>query len=105
MVERGLLVTLILDCCYSGSVLRAGRVQGADVRAIEYNPAVEAASPQDPGPFGSDSTLRNAQIPLDQWLVNPNGYTILAAYAPHERAWELKTEGGERRGALSYFLV
>ncbi|KAK3386536.1 caspase domain-containing protein [Podospora didyma] len=105
MVEEGLIVTVVLDCCHSGSVLRAGSVQGADIRSIDYNPAVDAASPQDLDPFDSNSSLRDAQIPLDQWLVNPNGYTILAACAPHEKAWELKTEGGERRGALSYFLV
>ncbi|KAK4457495.1 caspase domain-containing protein [Cladorrhinum samala] len=105
MVRQGLLVTVVLDCCHAGSVLRAGRVQGADIRSIDYNPAVGAASLQDLDPFGSDNTLRNAQIPLDQWLVNPDGYTILAACAPNEKAWELQIEGGERRGALSYFLV
>ncbi|RYP48547.1 hypothetical protein DL768_005586 [Monosporascus sp. mg162] len=104
MVEKGLLVTLVLDCCYSGSVLRAGRVQGADIRSIDYNPAVDAASPQDPYPLDSDGTLRDAQMPVEQWLINPDGYTILAACGPHEKAWELKTERG-RRGALSYFLV
>ncbi|KAK3385189.1 caspase domain-containing protein [Podospora didyma] len=105
MVGQGLLVTVVLDCCHSGSVLRAGRVQGADIRSIDYNPAVDAASPQDPDPFGSNNTLRDAQTPPGQWLVNPDGYTILAACAPHEKAWELQIERGERRGALSYFLV
>ncbi|KAK4170900.1 caspase domain-containing protein [Triangularia setosa] len=105
MVEKGLLVTLVLDCCYSGSVLRVGRVQGADIRSVDYNPAVETASVQDPDPFSSDGTLRDAQMPLEKWLINPDGYTILAACGPHEKAWELKTEEGERRGALSYFLV
>ncbi|KAK0717750.1 caspase domain-containing protein [Lasiosphaeria miniovina] len=107
MVEQKLLVTLVLDCCHSGSVLRAGRVQGADIRAIDYNPAVDATSPQDPDPFGPDSAIRGAQMLLQPWFINPDGdrYTILTACGPHERAWELKTEGGERRGALSYFLV
>ncbi|KAK0714197.1 caspase domain-containing protein [Lasiosphaeria miniovina] len=105
MVGKGLLVTVVLDCCYSGSVLRAGSVQGADIRSIDYDPAVDAASPQGPDPFCANNTLRDAQTPLDQWLVNPDGYTILAACAPHQRAWELQIQGGERRGALSYFLV
>ncbi|GAB1317124.1 hypothetical protein MFIFM68171_07334 [Madurella fahalii] len=85
MVEQGLLVTLVLDCCHSGSVLYAGRAQDADIRAIDYNPAVDAASPPDLGPFGSDSTLRDAQIPPGQWLINPDGYTILAACGLYER--------------------
>lgn len=105
MVEKGLLVTLVLDCCYSGSVLRTDGVQGADIRAIDYNPAVDAASPQDPNPFGSDGALRDARMPLEQLFINPDGYTILAACGPHEKAWELTIEGGGRRGALSYFLV
>ncbi|KAK3342028.1 caspase domain-containing protein [Lasiosphaeria hispida] len=104
MVEQGLLVTLVLDCCYSGSVLRADRVKGSGIRSIDYNLAVETASPQDPDLFGSDGTLRDAQIPLEQWLINPNGYTILAACGPHESAWELEIEGA-KRGGLSYFLI
>ncbi|KAK3984181.1 caspase domain-containing protein [Cladorrhinum sp. PSN332] len=105
MVEKGVLVTLVLDCCYSGSVLRAGTVQGADIRAIDYDPAVDAASQQDPNPFGSDGALRNAHMLPDQWLINPDGYTVLAACGPHEKAWELQIGGGQRRGALSYFLI
>ncbi|KAK0729585.1 caspase domain-containing protein, partial [Lasiosphaeris hirsuta] len=110
MVEQKLQVTLVLDCCHSGSVLRAGRVRGADIRAINYDPAIDATLSRDPHPFGlgPDSALRDAQMSLERWLFSPNrdGYTILAACGPHERAWELQTEeGGERRGALSYFLV
>ncbi|KAK0611677.1 caspase domain-containing protein [Immersiella caudata] len=107
MVGKKLRVTLVLDCCHSGSVLRAGRVQGADIRAINYNPAVDATLPQNSHPFGPDGgALRDAQISLERWLFSSNrdGYTILAACGPHERAWELETRG-ERRGALSYFLV
>lgn len=106
MVAKGLLVTLVLDCCYSGSVLRAGNIHGADVRAISYKPAIDAASPLELFMDFSDSIngVRDAQMPLEQWLVNPNGYTILAACGPHERAWEIEIEG-ERRGALTYFLT
>lgn len=107
MVTKGLLVTAVLDCCYSGSVLRDENIQGVSIRAVDYNPAVDAAFPQEPyaGPFNLDNILRNAQLPLEQWLINPDGYTILAASGPHEKAWELEIEGGERRGALTYFLL
>lgn len=90
MVAQGLLVTVVLDCCHSGSVLRGANIQGVGVWAIDYDPAVDAASPQEPyeGSFNSDNTLRNAQMPLEQWLVDPDGYTILAASGPQEKAWE-----------------
>ena len=107
MVARELRVTAVLDCCHSGSVLRGDNIQGVGIRAVDYNLAVDTASPQEPcaGPFASDNTLRDAQMAPDQWLVKPDGYTILAASSPHERAWEFEIEGGERRGALTYFLV
>ncbi|KAK3360990.1 hypothetical protein B0T24DRAFT_671656 [Lasiosphaeria ovina] len=80
------------------------------------------------GPSGVDHGVIASWVgmPLEQWLVNPEGYTILAACGPHEKAWELKIEEGElkagggglkagggeretlredRRGALTYFLV
>ncbi|KAL5093246.1 hypothetical protein Trisim1_011051 [Trichoderma cf. simile WF8] len=108
MVKQGLLVTVVLDCCFSGSVLRTGSVQGAGIRSADYDPAIAAATlPDHQDFFGSrsmgyplrDSTLR------DQWLVNPDGYTILSACGPHEIARELELSTGERRGALSYFLM
>ncbi|RYP54108.1 hypothetical protein DL768_001110 [Monosporascus sp. mg162] len=87
MVAQGLLVTLVLDCCYSGSVLRGSGQRGVDVRAVDYNPVIDAASPHnlDTSSSNSDGTLRNSQM-LDQWLVSPDGYTILSAYGPHKKA-------------------
>ncbi|KAL7919052.1 caspase domain-containing protein [Trichoderma austrokoningii] len=108
MVKQGLLVTVVLDCCFSGSVLRTGNVRGVGIRSIDYDPAIEAATaPEHKDYFSSrdveyplrDSTLR------DQWLVNPDGYTILSACGPHETAYELELPSGERRGALSCFLM
>ncbi|RYP16784.1 hypothetical protein DL767_010131 [Monosporascus sp. MG133] len=106
MAGKGLIVTLVLDCCYSGSVLRGGDDCSADVRAVKYKPGVDAAFPQELHMDCSDSgnTFRNSEIASDQWLVNPDGYTILSACGPHERAWECKVEG-QRRGALTYFLI
>ncbi|RYP45912.1 hypothetical protein DL769_011426 [Monosporascus sp. CRB-8-3] len=105
IVTQGLLVTLVLDCCYSGSVLRGNGQRGVDVRAVDYDPVIDAASPHelDTDSSNSDGTLRNSQMP-DQWLVKPDGYTIPSACSPHEKAWELEIEG-ERRGALTYFLI
>ncbi|KAJ0130256.1 putative 4-hydroxy-2-oxoglutarate aldolase [Fusarium oxysporum f. sp. albedinis] len=107
MVEKGLLVTVVLDCCFSGSVLRDGNIRGTDVRAVDYNPDVDAGIPSGSSSdfFQPDQLFRDAAVFPDQWLVAPDGYTILAACGPHEIARELQLAQGERRGALTYFLL
>ncbi|KAM0450961.1 hypothetical protein ACHAO4_006353 [Trichoderma viride] len=111
MVDKKLLVTVVLDCCFSGSVLRADNVRGASIRSVEYNPAVDAAAlPELENCLqivsrDTSYPLRDSSLPHDQWLVNPDGYTILSACGPHEVAQELKLPSGEQRGALSYFLI
>lgn len=106
MVKKGLLVTLVLDCCHSGSVARTAEKR-VDVRAVAYNALVDAASPQefDPGTSSSESNSRIIRILSNEWLLNPNEYTILSACGPHEKAEEIEIQGGERRGALTFFLL
>lgn len=105
MVEKGLLVTLVLDCCFSGSIDRKKEWQGFDIRSTDYKPEIDAFNLQgyNKSLFSDENTLRNSRIEKS-WLVDPDGYTILSACGPHELAWELEVEG-ERRGALSYFLL
>ena len=127
MVQKGLLVTLVLDCRFSGSVVRNGRWSALDIRFIDYDPHVDAASPQEHNATLSDGgcTLRNASVEKN-WLVDPDSYMILSACGPHETALGLTTGGGrvevdggqieargerkeinygERRGAFTYFLL
>ncbi|KAL8759344.1 MAG: hypothetical protein Q9184_003649 [Pyrenodesmia sp. 2 TL-2023] len=105
MVDKGLAVTLVLDCCFSGSVVRHDDFQGFDVRVLSYDPDIDAANPQENETSLLDlgSTLRDSQLERD-WLVNPNGYTILTACGPYETAFEIEVDGQGRRGALTYFL-
>lgn len=109
MAEKGLKVTLVLDCCESGSVMRGD--DDLAVRSIAYNASVDAMYPmQDEGmiQFDNDkdtSTHRTASL-RPNWLVDPHGYTILTACGPTERAQEIQLNiSGERHGALSYFLL
>jgi hypothetical protein len=108
MVKNGLWVTLVLDCCFSGSVVRHSNLNGGGIRAIDYDPAIDAAYPSTLSTGIEDqinnSSLRDARI-LPKWLIDPNGYTIFTACGPHEIARELEFEGGGRNGALSYFLL
>ncbi|KAH7304141.1 putative caspase [Stachybotrys elegans] len=101
MVDKGLIVTLVLDCCFSGSVYRE-----TDVRFIEYQHDVAAKRPKNPAlrwDAIATHTTRSASM-LPSWLVNPDGYAIYAACGPHEVAKELKDGRGNKFGALSYFL-
>lgn len=101
MVEKGLLVTLVLDCCFSGSAVRNSDWCGFDIRSIEVD--VADTQENDGNLFNAPSTGRDSRME-ESWLIDPNGYTILSACGPHEKAWELEAEG-ERRGALTHFLL
>ena len=103
MVDKGLIVTLVLDCCFSGSVMR----DDSSVRYLKYDPKVDAAYPPvswlktEDG--ASRTVYRNASM-RSNWLVDPDGYTILTACGPTEIAKEIDFNG-QKRGALSYFLL
>jgi hypothetical protein len=109
MVINGMTVTLVLDCCFSGSVLRSDRAsEHRSIRYREYNPKIYGVSPatevkeiETP----NDGNYRDASM-LPNWLVNPEGYTVITACGPHEIAMELEFPGKTyRHGALSYFIL
>ncbi|RDW82943.1 hypothetical protein BP5796_04434 [Coleophoma crateriformis] len=107
MVDKGLKVTLVLDCCASGSVVRDEK--DPSVRYLPYDSTVDAAYPPTPGQSLSledEATLppfRGASM-RSNWLVSPDGYTVLTACGPAEVARELQV-GQQWYGVLSYFLA
>ena len=106
MVKKGLKATLVLDCCFSGSVSRHG--DAATVRYMAYNGKPdESYAPNDEpalGYWSKESERRHGSM-LPNWLVDPDGYTILAACGPHETAKELIAQDQSWHGALSFFLL
>ncbi|KAG8405054.1 hypothetical protein J3459_022262 [Metarhizium acridum] len=106
MIDKELVITLVLDCCFSAAVYRKSDC------SVRYLPCgLEAASTPSPCPedglTGSDTRSTNRAASMhDNWLLEPDRYTILAACGPHEKA----TTGSEasakgvKYGALSYFL-
>ncbi|KAI1074282.1 caspase domain-containing protein [Whalleya microplaca] len=106
MVDKGLIVTVVLDCCFSGSVKRLGDWQDGQMRCIDYSANVDNASTQldDVGLWSEESTFRNSEIEKT-WLINPDGYIILSAAGPYENAYEVDIEGHGRNGALTYLLL
>ncbi|KAH6688479.1 caspase domain-containing protein [Plectosphaerella plurivora] len=101
MVDRGLSVTAVLDCCFSGSLAREDDMAGAAVRSIAWDHAVEAASPGWATAVFRDATPEGHC----QWLTKPEGYAILAACEPDQKAWEVDLGDRGRRGALSFMLM
>lgn len=105
MAEKGLIVTLVLDCCFSGSVAR----KDSRVRYLDYDPDVDAAYPLNPNlglgieAGATPSAYRNASM-RPNWLVNPDQYIILTACGPTETAQEIILNG-QNHGLLSYTLL
>ena len=106
MVDKALVITLVLDCCFSASVYRNGDLNVrylscGRIGALTYPPIPE----YDLADGNTRSTSRDASM-RDNWLLDPDRYTILAARGPHESAksGSEANEKGERYGALSYFL-
>ncbi|KAF5566591.1 metacaspase-1A [Fusarium napiforme] len=101
MVEKGLIVTVALDCCFSGAVTRGDRI-----RAMEYDPSLDTDRAEQERACKDALGIpgRDARIGRD-WLVNPEGYTIITACGPHEKAMEVLVNKTEKRGALTHHLL
>lgn len=113
MVEKGLLVTVVLDSCHSGGATRAQRLAPPGV-AIRGIPAIDTT----PRPAASDVAAPAALAALHRrpggapraatagsgWLFEPSGYVLLAACRAQESACEYTVEG-TRHGALTYWLL
>lgn len=111
--DKGLIVTLVLDCCFSGSVYRQEWQQGdgngkLSVSAARYLPpngnrALKSWKKQeDTGESALASQDRSMSM-SSNWLMNPEGYSILVACRQDETAGEVETEG-EYFGKLSFIL-
>lgn len=81
MVEAGLIVTVVLDCCYSGGAVRegAGGRQNERLRGIKdvYDSHCDGAYDDMPDKATMDRIKFWADKPL--WLDEPQGFVVLAA--------------------------
>lgn len=93
--ERTRFITLIFDCCFSGTITRESF--GATARAVEADvPDVEVApaAPVKKGPSG--------------FLALSDRYVVLSGCRDNEKAKEFSLEEGSRysrNGALTYYLT
>ena len=106
MVDKTLVITLVLDCCFSASVYRDRDPNVRYLSCSRIGTSTCLPIPEyDLADGNTRSTSRDASI-RDNWLLDPDRYTILAACGPHEKAkgGSEASKKGERYGALSYFL-
>lgn len=115
LVEKGVILTVVLDSCHSGGATRAagGELLGAVIRGID--PVDTTARPQESlvAPHAElEATWRRQETPATRaaksvsgWLLEPKGYTLLAACRANEFAYEYPFNGRERNGALTYWLL
>jgi hypothetical protein len=112
--ERGLRVTLVLDCCHSGGVSRGP--ERSRVRGLGRLPV----APEPPGRLGAwrdlaDRLWESVADPrrpsfrgvegVAGWFPQPEGCLLLAACLPSELAREYPFEDGRWSGALTHFLL
>ena len=109
MVEKGLFVTVVLDSCHSGSATRDGAVlRGSSTVDTTPRPAVSLVAADDAlaeaWQRAAAAATRDVEVGSG-WLPDPRGYVLLAACGAHEGAYEFPFENGQKRGALTYWLL
>lgn len=112
MMDKGLIVTVVLDSCHSGGATR-GRNMAAAVRGLDI---VDTTERPIESLVASDDELADTWRSLTQgtkrnvnvgsgWIPGSNGYVLLAACRPSESAYEYPFDGIESNGALTYSLL
>lgn len=101
MVTRQLKLTAILDCCHSGGVSR-GKYS---FRGLPWDDRIASAYPLTLSDFKNVTVLEEDRTrkgkATDFWLLSPNGYSVIAACGPDERAFEGSGSDGIPHGILS----
>ncbi|HEX5735309.1 MAG TPA: caspase family protein [Blastocatellia bacterium] len=111
MVDKKLIVTVVFDCCHSGGATRGrggARTRGigiVDTRDLPAKSLVaseeELARTWETLSGGKTRALK----PASGWLMEPQGYVLLAACRAQELAMEYPFDGQESNGALTYWLL
>lgn len=118
-VERGLVVTVVLDSCHSGGATRGGEQPGLREKngtAVRSVGDISALLPPPDSPVAPDEELvaswrDQSRTPTrdfgveNSWHIEPKGYVLLAACRPSEYAYEHAFDGVEQTGVLTYWFL
>jgi Caspase domain len=106
MIDKGLIVTMVLDSCHSGGATRGD----AEIRSAGQTDTAQRSSkslvaePEELEQNWLDLT-RNRAIGV-AGLPLAREYVLIAACRPNEYAYEYAVNGGtERNGALTYWMI
>lgn len=118
-VERGLMITIVLDSCHSGGSTRGDELDdesNEDLITVRSIGIIDETLPSPEPPVASDEELaaicralarpamRNAEVESG-WLIEPKGYVLLAACRTQEDAYEHAFDGGEPTGVLTHWFL
>ncbi|KAI0529880.1 caspase domain-containing protein [Xylaria digitata] len=104
MLSNKLVVSLVLDCCHSGSVSR----DASGTRCVPWDDVTSAESPINV----AMPQLRQTHTPSrfrdgdadNHWLLTPENYALITACGSHERTKEI-TVNQRSYGALSWHFL
>jgi hypothetical protein len=111
MVRKGLRLTVVFDCCNSGGATRgAGGARTRGISAIDTTPrpgeSLVASYDRLTAAWQASTGGRmRATKPASGWLLEPRGYTFIAACRASESAFEYPFNGTENNGALTYWML
>lgn len=108
ITDKGCVTTVIFDSCHSGGATRGDcAVRGSENNLVddtERNQESLVASRQEL--IDNWKTLTQTDPDLAAgWLPNKDDYVFLAACRPSEFAYEYAVNGGQRNGALTYWMM
>lgn len=112
MVDKGLIVTVVLDSCHSGGATRGRNIKVAirGLGTVDTIPrpteSLVASHEELTATWRSLTTSTQRNVNLGSgWLPEAKGYVLLAACRESESAHEDVFEGDEANGALTYWML
>lgn len=110
LTGKGLLVTVLLDCCHSGGMTRGDAVaRGTGQVDTAARPAERGAVADKEAVLDTWRTLTGgtkAATPITAGgLPASDEWVVLTACRPQELAYEFKFDGQHHNGALTYWLL
>jgi hypothetical protein len=113
MLKKQLRVTIVFDSCHSGGATRgAGSAMARGVPGKDLTPPKPdslVATPEQLNKIWAELTQGGTRSATSTsgWMVEPKGYTLLAACLANELAYEdyFEPNGGTKNGALTYWLL
>jgi hypothetical protein len=119
MVDKGLLVTIVLDSCHAGGAMRAPdpavnpdvantgvRGIGVPDTTVRDSKSLVASADDLVKAWQSKTNRATRSVKVGSgWNLDPEGYVLVAACRANEYANEIVFEGSEKNGALSYWFI